>query len=352
MPAESPIFVVGHPRSGTTLLRLILDAHPRIVIPPEGHLISLLRRAEKKFGDLKVDANMAALVDRLLGKERMVEWALDDERVRRDCMAGERTPGGVLSAFMRQWTERAGKPRWGEKTPGTYRFLPEVSRWFPDGQVLHIIRDGRDVAVSCLTPPFADAYDKGNVYEVAARWRDALRRGRRAAAFMGPARYREIRYEELTADPERVVRGVCEFLHEDFTPEMLRYHERREGKVARGEASFHKRLTGQVDNQQVERWRRDATEEFVLGFEGLAGAELVRYGYRLSGYAPTAELRARVLLERLRPRRARKNYKPPGGKSAAKGAAQAGARTGESAGGKPDGAPGVNAGGTPPGAAR
>ena len=100
---------------------------------------------------------------------------------------------------------------------------------------------------------------------------------------------------------------------------MLRYHERRDGKVARGETSFHKRLAGKVDSQQVERWRRDASQEFVLGFEGLAGTELVRYGYRLSGYAPTAEMRARVLLERLRPRRARKNYKPSREKAAKSG---------------------------------
>jgi len=307
--ADAPIFVVGHPRSGTTLLRLMLDAHPRIVIPPEGHLVSLLTRAERKYGDLRDERNFTALVDRILGKERMQEWRLDPEDARRRCLAGERSPAGVLAALMSIWLERSGKPRWGEKTPGTYRFLPEVARWFPRSQIVHIVRDGRDVAVSCLTPPFSDQYDKGNVYEVAARWRDALRCGRRAAAALGPARYHELRYEDLTADPESRLREICAFLREDFEPVMLQYHREADGKVSRGERSFHQRTSGEVDRKRVERWRRDASEEFVAGFEGLAGRELARHGYALSGYRPAPALAGRILLERLRPRRPGKHYK-------------------------------------------
>ena len=301
--------MVGHPRSGTTLLRLILDSHPRIVIPPEGHLVSLLRRAERKFGDLRDDANFERLLERLLNKARMVEWGLDPADARRRCLAGERTPGGVFAAIMSIWLERTGKPRWGEKTPGTYRFVPDVDRWFPDCQVVHIVRDGRDVAVSCLTPPFADMYDKGDVYEVAARWKDAVRRGNAAARRLGPSRYHELRYEDLTADPEGKVRELCAFLREDFDPAMLEYHRKSPGKVPRGERSYHQRTHGQVDTQRVERWRRDASEEFVLGFEGLAGAELEQKGYTPSGYSAPPALAGRILLERLRPRRPVKHYR-------------------------------------------
>lgn len=308
---NAPIFVVGHPRSGTTLLRLILDSHERIVIPPEGHLVSLLRRAERKYGALSDPANFEQLLDRLLHKQRMSEWKIDVEDARRRCLAGPHTPAGVFASLMGIWTDRTGKPRWGEKTPGTYRFLPEVNRWFPDCQVLHIVRDGRDVAVSCLTPPFSDQYDKGNVYEVAVRWRDAIRRGRHAGGMLGSRRYLELRYEDLTAAPEVVVRAICDFLHEDFAPQMLRFHEQALGKVARGEQGFHQRVAQQVDTQRVERWRKDADEEFVLGFEGIAGKELEENGYRLSGYKAQPALRGRILLERLRPRNPVKHYKGP-----------------------------------------
>jgi Sulfotransferase family len=307
--STAPIFVVGHPRSGTTLLRMILDAHPRIVIPPEGHLVSLLRRAERKYGKLEQPENFELLIDRVLAKKRMAEWKIDLDEARRRCLAGPHTPGGVFASLMSMWTDRTGKPRWGEKTPGTYRFLPEVNRWFPDCQVLHIVRDGRDVAVSCLTPPFSDQYDKGNVYEVAVRWRDAIRRGRHAGGMLGAHRYLELRYEDLTAAPEAVVRAICQFLGEEFVPEMLRFHEKSKDKVPRGEQSYHQRLSNQVDTQRVERWRKDVNEDFVLGFEGIAGKELEENGYRLSGYAPRPALRARILLERIKPRNPVKHYK-------------------------------------------
>jgi len=310
--STAPIFVVGHPRSGTTLLRLMLDAHPRIVIPPEGHLVSLLRRAERKYGSLSDPSNFGELLERLLHKQRMAEWELDIEDARRRCMQGEHSARGVLASLMSIWTDRTGKPRWGEKTPGTYRFIPEVNQWFPDCQVVHIVRDGRDVAVSCLTPPFSDQYDKGNVYEVAVRWRDSVRRGRHAAGLLGPKRYFELRYEDLTADPEAMLRRIAEFLHEDFVPAMLDASRRDpRTKVARGEQSFHGRLTGKVDQARVERWRQDADEAFVLGFEGLAGAELERLGYRLSGFKAPAALRGRILIERLRPRNPSKHYTAP-----------------------------------------
>lgn len=313
-PTNAPIFVVGHPRSGTTLLRLILNEHSRIVIPPEAHLVSYLRRVESKFGALTDEANRRRAVERLVDKERMRDWGIPREDLFAAGMAADPpTPGGIFAAVMSLWTKAEGKPRWGEKTPGTYRFLDDVCAWYPDCQVVHIIRDGRDVAVSCLTPPFSDSYDKGNVYEVALRWRDAVLRGRRAARRLGPERYFELRYEELTADPEPVVRRLCAFLHEEFEPSMLEYHKNATRNVARGDSSFHQRTKKGVDRAKVERWRQDASREFVMGFEGMAGRQLVENGYTLSGWRPSPAQQARILYERLRPRRVVKNYKPRGG---------------------------------------
>lgn len=310
--SDAPIFIVGHPRSGTTLLRLILNAHPRIVIPPEGHVVSLLRRAEAKYGKLSDPVAFEATLDRLLGKARMQEWGFDEQVARARCEAGEHTPGGIFSSLMSLWTEKEGKPRWGEKTPGTYRFIPDVDAWFPDCQVIHIIRDPRDVAVSNLTPPFSERYDKGNEYEVALRWRDAVRRGRAAAKELGPERYFEFRYEDLTDDPEALARRIAAFLNEGFVPEMLDYHRRADGDVPRGEHSYHQRTKKAVDKGRVQRWRTDASREFVMRVEGVAGKEMVELGYELSGWRPSAALRAEIALQKLRPRKLIKNYRAPG----------------------------------------
>ena len=315
----APIFVVGHPRSGTTLLRLILNAHSRIVIPPEAHIASFLRRCESKYGPLVNEASRRQIAERLVSKRRMKEWELDSEEMYMRIMeADPPTPAGVFEALMSLWTDKARKPRWGEKTPGTYRFLPEVNQWFPDSQVIHIVRDGRDVAVSCLNPPFADFYDKGNVYEVAVRWRHALACCRRAKRTLGPERFLQIRYEDLVADPEKVTRSICDFLGERFEPAMLDYHESAKTHVARGDSSFHERTKKSVNRGRVERWRNDAAPDFIAGFEGIASRDLEALGYSLSGITPQTRQQIRILYERLKPRRLIKNYRPPGGQSAEK----------------------------------
>jgi len=314
--STAPIFIVGHPRSGTTLLRLMLNAHSRIVIPPEAHIASFLRRCEGTYGPLVNEANRRQVVERLVHKRRMEEWGFEAEAMFARAMEAEPpTPGGVFAALMSLWTDKAGKPRWGEKTPGTYRFLPDVEAWFPDCQVIHIVRDGRDVAVSCLTPPFADLYDKGNVYEVAVRWRHAIHCCRRARSRLGPERFFELRYEDLTADPEAMVRRLCTFLHERFEPAMLDYHREAGRHVARGDKSFHQRTQGQVDRARVERWRQDAQPDFIACFEGIAGRELRDFGYALSGITPPTRQQLRIAYEKFRPRRLMKNYKPPSGES-------------------------------------
>lgn len=315
--STAPIFVVGHPRSGTTLLRLILNAHPRIVIPPEAHVASFFRRLKRKYGELDSEVRLRRVAERIADKERMLEWGFPREQmVERLMQADPRDASGLFAALMSLWTEKEGKPRWGEKTPGTYRFLPEVDAWFPDCKVIHIVRDGRDVAISCLTPPFSDNYDKGNVYEVAVRWRHAIQCCRRAQRdLLGPERYLELRYEDLTAEPEQHVRRICEFLDEDFDPAMLDFHKSSKRNVARGDASFHARTAEKVNRGRVERWRNDADRAFVCGFEGVARKELLEFGYPLSGWSPSSDQRLRILWEKWRPRRLMHNYKPRDGSS-------------------------------------
>jgi hypothetical protein len=316
---KAPIFVVGHPRSGTTLLRLLLNAHSHIVVPPEAHVVSFLRRCEDQYGPLVNEANRRRVVERLVHKRRMREWGFDTEAMFARLMeADPATPAGVFAALMSLWTEQEHKPRWGEKTPGTYRFLPEVTRWFPQSQVIHIVRDGRDVAVSCLSPPFADQYDKGNVFEVAVRWRHAINCCEHARRDLGPSRFLQVRYEDLTSQPEKAVREICAFLGEPFEAQMLDYHQSAGANVARGDSTFHQRTKQTVNTGRVERWRADAKPEFVAGFEGVAGRELQSLGYPLSGITPETRLQMRILYEKYRPRRLVKNYRPADGSSAEK----------------------------------
>ena len=291
-------FVVGVPRSGTTLLRLQLDAHPLLAIP-----------AETGFGAL-----VASLADRRPGRaellEKLVAWPTwPDLGVARDELAEafsgveQWNVGNGLRAYYRAYAARHGKPRWGDKTPTHAAHLPSIARTLPEAHFIHLIRDGRDVAASLRGLPFAPG--DGGVAAIAATWRDTVDRTRRLGARV--PHYREVRYERLVAEPEAVLRELCDYLELEFDVAMLCAHERaterlREMSSITVERSGAIRLPGGArieshtreppDASRAGRWRETLTEHDVAVFESLAGGALAAEGYRPSYASGSAPRRA------------------------------------------------------------
>lgn len=191
---QAPIFVVGSPRSGTTLLRLILDAHPRISCGEETHF---LRDLESIVG------RNWALVS-TYGIERA--WWL--ERIRR-----------LYGDFQAEVLARTGKARWAEKDPTYTLHLPFIEELFPDAVYVHLLRDGHDVVAS-----FRDRWG----YRSAARaarteWARYVEAARALGARLPPERFLELRYEELVTEPEQQGRRLFEFLGEAWDPAVLAF---------------------------------------------------------------------------------------------------------------------------------
>src|SRR4051794_2622998 len=141
-----PIFVLGCPRSGTTLLQLMLHAHPRIAIPPETRFLMAAYDARHDFGDLTREANRLALARWIVTtkKSRFADLGLDGEQVVDEIVAGPPTLGSALGIVLRAYSTRFGKVRWGDKRPGYFQRIPALLRMFPDAQIVQLIRDGRD----------------------------------------------------------------------------------------------------------------------------------------------------------------------------------------------------------------
>jgi Sulfotransferase family len=148
-----PVFVVGCPRSGTTLLRLMLDAHPDLSIPPESHFIPLVWRVRDRYetsGGFDGE-KMARDVFRGI---RFRDWSLPESEVLDEL--GRVAPSdlaGSIACFFCAYAGRNGKERWGDKTPGYSMELPLLASLFPDARFVHLIRDGRDVALSLMEVP-------------------------------------------------------------------------------------------------------------------------------------------------------------------------------------------------------
>jgi hypothetical protein len=287
-PAPMPM-VVGVPRSGTTLLRFMLDSHPSLAIPPETGFLAW------PLHWLKIVAPRESLyrvVTRLpLKSGPWQDFGLNAREFRQQLRQIE--PFDLaegLRTFYRLYAKKQNKPRYGDKTPLYCKHMETIETFLPEAHFVHIIRDGRDVALSLRTMPFAPAHD---IRTLARYWRNlvqnARQTGRRCRAYM------EVRYEALVRDPTPVLHSICNFLQLDFDPGMLRYWERtaerlREHKsfnridgrnsVTREQRLSQQRLT--LEAPQADRvfaWKNKMTPADRAQFLRLAGAMLEELGY-------------------------------------------------------------------------
>jgi hypothetical protein len=280
-------FVVGVPRSGTTLLRLMLDAHPLVAILPETHFVpKLLRRC----GD---DPDLAGCAIQLITSHpRWRDFGLDagelEVSVARQL---ELTPAAVLRCFYGLYAKQHGKPRWGDKTPWYMKSMRKIGAALPEARFLHLIRDGRDVALSLLGVDWGPA----TITEAAERWRQDIRKARRQARHLDGGRYLELRFEDLVSDPEAMMRRVGDFAELPWDPAVLSHHEvSRErfserfhdlpgrhgpGLTATQRSSEHQLIDEPPRRDRTGRWKREMSAADRAQFEEIAGGLLVELGY-------------------------------------------------------------------------
>jgi hypothetical protein len=282
--ADPAIFIVGVARSGTTLLRLMLDAHPELAIPPETHFIPQVIRAcdgpEPQAGAFNV----------ITQHRRWPDYGLEPEALRERLNSHRRlTAGDAMREFYALYASKHGKRRWGDKSTNYVRKMKAISSALPEARFVHLIRDGRDVALSLLAVHFGPETVEG----AAEKWRDEIAKARK----QGPRlpHYTEIRYEDLIADPEPVLRHVCEATDLPWDDAMLSYQERAGGRIAEivrdfdraeGEtvtagvrAAHQANVSKPLQSDRAARWRTEMAAADVATFERLAGGTLDELGY-------------------------------------------------------------------------
>ena len=271
-----PFFIVGFQRSGTTLLRMMIDSHPEVAIPLD--TTGLWARYEQRldeFGVLSEVESLRRLVESILSEERIRLW--ETPLTVDDVICASRLPGypGVIEGFHLAYAQAKGKSRWGDKDPGNMGRLGSVLRWFPDARIVHIVRDGRDACMSLLKQEFG-GYD---LLQCAESWREQVWWVRQIGRILGESQYFELRYEDLVAEPERSLRPLAEFLGIDWSPDMLEYH-RRVDEAVPGEKRHIWPLLDQPPQESARyRWKRDMSPGARICFEKRAGSVLREFGY-------------------------------------------------------------------------
>jgi hypothetical protein len=276
--AKGPIFVLGCGRSGTTLLRLMLNKHSAVAIPGETWFFPDLHADRKVVGGWPEAIWRDKLVDRISQIATFPELGISIEqlRVELDSVSRENWPAVIAVANL-AFARAERKARWGDKTPGYVRHLPLLRELFPDARVLHLIRDGRDVALSFLEQSFGP----NGILEAADYWRADVLRGQKDGADQFGSAYMEVRYEELVSAPEAVLGRICDFIEEPFELAMLD-HARSADRYVLKKHAWHDQAKQPVNNTRVERWRNKMDEHEQATFELAAGDLLRNLGYPIS----------------------------------------------------------------------
>ena len=284
-------FVVGVPRSGTTMLRLMLDSHPDLAVPPETYFVTNLIEA----GDGGAGPDQLANV--LVGHRRWDDLGIEEAELRRRLAAlVEPTGGDAVRVAFELYAEGRGKPRWGDKTPAYLTNIAEIHDALPETRFIHIIRDGRDVALSILRMPEADRPMRrpDSVGLVAQRWSRRIERARAQAESL--PHYLEVRYEDLVREPEAALRGVCELIELPFTDSMLEFHSGASERLAEmnrdlgarddlpaqsaeGRIAPHALASKPPTAGRIGVWREEMTPEQQAEFESEGGEMLRALGY-------------------------------------------------------------------------
>ncbi|MFP4228868.1 MAG: sulfotransferase family protein [Salinivenus sp.] len=281
--STAPIFIVGANRSGTTLLRLLLNAHSEIAIPDEINYFYGFTGAELSYENWATPAlspsEYASLVDRFLATNKAVVPDLDFTLVREEILDGPHDLRRPYQVLLEQWARLRGKSRWGEKTPGNIYHANILIEMFPDARFIHVVRDPRGGVASMQRVSFFGndvAFNALNRHKIMTHGRDWL-----AQAVPVPQRI-EVRYEDLVADPQSTLQSICDFIEAPYEPSMLRFHQDADRfMVNEAAASYNQTATQPISTEMIAKWRKQLTDEEIAIIERICRAEMIEFDYPL-----------------------------------------------------------------------
>lgn len=270
-PRPGPIFIVASPRSGTSLLRNLLNRHPAIGLCDETYFFYYVHQRRRAFGDLADERRRARLIGQYLATRRVQRLGMDAARLAETLQREGDAYPAFLAALLQCYAAARGKRRWGEKTPDHAEQAATLCDWFPDCALLHIVRDPRDVVGSLLRMPWGRPGALAN----ARWWRRCVESAHQCRA---RDNYLLVSYERLAADPSSELRRICDFVGEDYVDSML-----TPDPAEPAHKWWFDRARNAVRSDRVNTWRAQLTPRQVALVEAAAGPFLAEFGYEPSG---------------------------------------------------------------------
>jgi hypothetical protein len=283
--SDEPVFVVGVPRSGTTLLAAMLAAHSRLSCGPETHFFRWLARVEERqLCDASTWPGPAASFVQSIrhtafipGTERTLleKYQIDESGIPAYLRAQDPSVPNILRSVTEQHMEAQGKRRWVEKTPEHLLHVATIRRFFPRSPIVRVIRDPRDVALSLMKVPWGvQSFLQGLLYwqRLDAASRDFLADDRLVYT---------LRFEDLVSCPREELQKLCRFVGEAFEERMLDTSNTGEAINSRN-VPWKNKVREAPDSSRAEAWRSELTRPENQLAEALLGDHLVTLGYRVN----------------------------------------------------------------------
>ncbi|MBI1370549.1 MAG: hypothetical protein GC162_18080 [Planctomycetes bacterium] len=276
MSDNTPIFIIGMPRSGTTLLSSMLSAHSRIAISPETHFLSLYVH-KFRHDELTSREMFEEFWRTFIAGDRFGNMCLD-AALCHDCIvaAGDWTYRGVFEVLLSAYARSLNKPRWGEKTPDHYQHLDRLMQWYPQAQVIFMLRDPRAVSASLQKTDWGG----NDVVTHTRRWRNAIVA---YESHKAGGRIHLIKYADLVAEPEQTCRRVCELIGEQFESGMLTNRgAESQPQLARRQGWAREQIEQAqqpIHTQSIDAWRNQMPRRQVALIETEVYDLMKQYGF-------------------------------------------------------------------------
>jgi len=276
---NNPIFIIGTERSGTNLLRLMLNIHENIYVPHPPHILKNFTPLLKHYGDLSSEENFMNLLTDVVKSIRLhpYKWEFDIEIKNIRKKVQEKSLFGIFSAIYEDALKHKDKKRYCCKSTFMIHHVDEILQIYPNAQFIFMIRDGRDVAVSAKKSIFNHFHP----YFTAKLWSKESKVGLSLIKNLSEKQISLVKYEDLTKDSSKVLQEICIFLNEPFSEKLIEFHKTKEAELSGSLSPSWENTKKPVLKTNYNKFKKELSQEEIDIFESISKDELQKFNYQL-----------------------------------------------------------------------
>jgi len=285
--STTPFFILGNPRSGTTLFRLMLNSHADIVVPPESGFLQWWHSKYKNIGrkNLSDTIFVSKMIEDILSSKKIEDWKLSADNLVKEIINQKPLNYGELCTIVyQQYGQIKGKKDFiiGDKNNYYINHLDVLDSIYPKTKYIHLIRDGRDVACSYLelnkletSSAYKPSFAQG-INAIAKEWKDNVNK---IEFFLKTKNSIKIKYEDLILNTEEILRIVCQFLKVEYRSSMLDYYHDIYFDEPSSTIDWKQKTRQEIDKTNINKYMKKLSSEDLKVFTSITGELLKENGY-------------------------------------------------------------------------